>query len=273
MTRTPAAVGIVILFVTPLIAEEPKSPAPTIGALSMELSALQSLHRLKLDEAQLRKLKAIAERIADKDAKRPNGKASPEYRKAVESLIEAYLTVSDDDLIGQLQEDLDAIADNEKPELDDDFEMTAAARRAAPEFLTLLSARQLTSYLSSTFGDETPDPYEKLVEAMDRVRGLSAKEFRDQHNDICDEIGQLAAGLDVEKAGEVSEKVLALLLRVRQMPDADYKAELAKLRESAQRVVGAPGPTEVLRRVMERELAQFLSNPRLAAAIDHRLKR
>jgi hypothetical protein len=268
-----AAIGLVAILACPILAVEPKSPEPTIGALSMELAALQSIHRLKLDESQLRKLAVIAERIVDKDAKRPKGKASPEYRKAVESIIEAYRTLSDDDFIGQLEEELETLAGTEKPELDDDFEMTAAARKVAPEFLKLLSARQLTSYLAGAYGDETPDPYEKLVEAMERVRGLSSKEFRDQHNDICDEIGRFAAGLDDQKAGEVSEKALAFLLRVRRLPDAEYKASRVKLKETARNIVGNPAPTDVLRRVMERELAQFLSNPCLAAAVHRRLKR
>jgi hypothetical protein len=255
------------------LAAEPKSTVPSIGELSMELAALQSIHRLKLEPLQLRKLQAIVGRIADKNPKKSNGKASQEYRKAVESLIEAYLTVSDDDIIDRLQEDLDTLAENEKPELDDDFEMTAAAREAAPEFLKLLSARQMTSYLAGTYGDETPDPYEKLVEAIGQVRTLSSKEFRDQREEICDEIGRLAAGLDDEKANEVGEKALALLLRVRSMSDADFKSGRDQIRESARKIVGDVGPTEVLRRLMERELAQFLSNPRLAAAIDQRLKR
>ena len=59
----------------------------------------------------------------------------------------------------------------------------------------------------------------------------------------------------------------------RALKDDEFKKERPELEKTARQIVGEVGPLDVLRHAVERSLADLLSNPRLAAAIDARLKK
>ena len=79
-------------------------------------------------------------------------------------------------------------------------------------------------------------------------------------------------GLDVDKADRVNDRVAALLIRVRSLTNEEFAKQQPDLDQAAAKIVGDVGALEVLRHYVEFDLANLLSNPRLAAALDARLK-
>jgi hypothetical protein len=267
------ALGCVLSLVAPASADEPpKNGQVAVNDLSMEIAALHTLHQLKISPAQLEALRQFAKESAQPAGPRQAAKASEECKRAMTALRNALVDANDDDLIDQLRELLDELRENEKPEFDDGVELTEAARRRAPELLRLFSARQIAFHVA-TMAEELPDPTERVLEALDKVRGLPAKEWKQLREDVSEEIGRLAAGLDLEKATRIGDKVVQLLIQARALKEDEFKAERPELEKKARELVGDVGPIEVLRHVVQQSLAELLSNPRLMVAIDARLKK
>src|SRR5262249_26221363 len=163
--------------------------SPTVNDLSMEVAALQALRSFQLTPDQLKSLRRIAAKTADQEqAARIAPKASEAYRKALLSLREALIKGDDEARITELQDQLDEICDKEQPILDDGVEVTDEARQQAPVVLRMLFARQVTGYLQ-TFGGDTPDPLESLLDALDTVRGLKPEEWKNLREEIQDQVG------------------------------------------------------------------------------------
>src|SRR3954453_8052668 len=86
----------------------PKSAAPSLNDLSLEVVALQTLYLFKFTSAQVQALRKVARETADPDGNpRPAAKASAGYRKALLSLRDALARADDGDLIADLQEEMD----------------------------------------------------------------------------------------------------------------------------------------------------------------------
>jgi hypothetical protein len=243
----------------------------SLNDLSMEVNALYIIYQLQLTPDQLRALAKLAPETAGDAEARETPKAGEAYRRVLTKLREALADPKDDDQIADLVEELDERHEKEAPHLDDGVTLTDGARKRTPEFLRLLSARQLRGYLES-IGDEVSDPLETLREALDRVRGMSGDEWRDFRRIVGPQVGSLVAGLDAERANRVSDRVVQWLIGVRALSDAEFKAQRAELEAEARKLVGDVGPLEVLRHFVEHDLAELLSNPRLAAAVAARLK-
>jgi hypothetical protein len=249
-------------------AEQPDATAVTI--LSQEVAALQTLFALDATQAQLEALRRIARETAAPPVKGIEGKVSRAYRNKLRDLREALVEAVDEERIGELMDQIDELRETEKPEIGDDVDVTEAAVGRAPEVLRMLTAGQVAAFLGG-FADDIIDPRQRLLEALDRVRGLSTKEWVEVRNEISEDIGRLVAGLDDEQSARVSAKVLQLLIVVRSMKSEEFKAERSELEKQAQQILGDIGPTDVLRHVMENSLAELLSNPCLPAALDARL--
>ncbi len=101
-------------------------------------------------------------------------------------------------------------------------------------------------------------------------RQVDLKQVRDE---VSEEVGRLAAGLDVDKAGQISDQVVQLLIQARALQEQEFKKRQPQLEKEARQIVGEIGPVDVIRHVVEQALAEMLSNPRLTAAIDARLKK
>ncbi len=69
------------------------------------------------------------------------------------------------------------------------------------------------------------------------------------------------------------EKAQAGMKLARALKDEEFKAERPELEKMAGEIVGNLSPLDVLRHVLAQDLAELLSNPRLVAAIDARLKK
>jgi hypothetical protein len=242
-----------------------------VNDLSLEVNALQTLHSLNLSAGQLRKLQGWAKETAEKPRKREAAKVSKEYRDKLLELRAALADGSDDDKIDQLNEELEELRNTEKPTLDDNVDLTPAARKRIPEALRLLKVQQLHAVLAG-MGDELFDPLDRLLEQLPKTRELKGNEWKQRREEIVDEIVRLAAGIDSKKAGKLSDQLTALLSKAHGMSDAEFKAKRSELEKTARKLLGELGPLEVLRHAVEYELAELLSNPRLAAALEARLK-
>jgi hypothetical protein len=251
---------------------EPKSaPQISLNNLSMEVAALQALHQLNLDHAQLEKLQKLAEGTAQKDQERKAGKASKEYRDNLQALRKALTAANDGEAIAKLNDDLDALHDKEKPVFNDRVDLTEAARKRGPEAYRLLKANQLAAYLGQ-IADNVANPLELVAKALDEVREFSEEEWKENHGAIAEDIARTVAGLDSARAKQASDQVTALLVRARKLAKADFQKQQADLEQTARKIVGNAGAETVLRNHVEYELALLLANPRLPQALRARLK-
>ena len=241
-----------------------------LNDLALEVNALRTLHSLGLNDEQLKTLRSMAKETAQKPGKRTSATASKDYRDKLQALRAALLE-QDDERINQLNEDLDDLRDTENPTIDDGVEITPPARKAAPTALKVLKVRQVKDYLE-ILGDDLGDPVSELVSALETVRGLTGKEWRDRREELVERTVRLATGIDVGKAEKLTDKLMALLSTAHGLSDADFKAQRAKLEETAREAIGDLDSFQVIRNALEYSLADLLSNPQLAAALDARLK-
>jgi hypothetical protein len=264
-------VAAAVVGLAPAGAAEGKKNETSLNDLSLDVAALQTLHEFKFTPSQMEKLQKMAKETAQKPRRRKPAKASDEYREAVLALRSALVEDLDDDQIDTLEEQLDGLRDSEKPELDDDVEVTRAARKRAAEVLRRLSAPQVASFIAAN-ADDVTDPLERLREALPKVRTKKAGEWKVYREEVASEVGRLVAGLDEDKADKVSTRAEALLTRARGLTAEEFKKERPALEKEARKVVGEVLATDVLRHFAEYALAEMLSNPRLAVVLKERLK-
>jgi hypothetical protein len=237
----------------------------------MEVSALQILHHLNVNPPQLTALRKLAKQSAAKGQDIKPGKGSDKLRAALLEMHKALLDDKQPARIDELTDKLNALRDEESPDLDD-VDVTESARRHAPEVLRLLGPQQVAGYLAG-LAEEVTDPRARLLEALGQVRAMSADQWKEFRNDFGDEIARLVAGVDSEKAEKVSDEVIQLLIVARSLKEDEFKTQLPDLEKTARKIVGDLGPLQVLQNVMENVLAALLSNPRLVTAIDARLQK
>lgn len=242
----------------------------SVADLSMEVSALRLLHALKVTPEQMKAIRKLTRETAQPRKER-NPTASKEYKEALQALRDALVDPDASDNIDDLEEKVDELQQAESPKLDDDIEVTAAARKRTPEVLRSLKPAQVAAYLGA-IADDAPDPLDRLLEALAKVRTLKLAEWKEQRDDMADSVSSLVAGIDPEKAGKVNDQVIALLSKTRIMSAEDYEKNRADLEKEARGIIGELTPTDVLRNLVEHALAEMLSNPRLDAALAARLK-
>lgn len=247
----------------------PQGNRSFLNDLSMEVAALQALYQFQLTPEQMKMLKQLAPETTGKPGARQAAKASEQYRKTLVELHGALVQPAKAERIHELEEKLAELAESEAPELDDFIELTEAACRRAPELLRQLTARQVAGYIAQY---EFPDPLELLHEALDQVRPLVPKEWKQFREGLSSEVGRLVAGLDAERAGRVGDKVVQWLIQIRALTEEEFKAQRPDLERAARQIVGDVGPLDVLRHELEYALAELLSNPRLEAALAVRLR-
>jgi hypothetical protein len=240
------------------------------NSVMMEIDALRTLHSLELKDSQLKNLAKMAADTAGKIGKRKAAKASDKYLKLLVELRDAYAK-NDEDKLNEGEEKLGMLNDTETPELDDAVEMTDASREKAPELLKMLTVAQVANYVTN-HTEDFADPYEKILDGFTEGRTLKAEEWNETRDEIADTVGNLVGGIDSEKANKVTEDVKALLDKANKLTEANYKKQAEKLRMDARAIVGDLGPTEILKNSLEHALATMLSNPRLPAAVDGRIK-
>lgn len=263
---TAAALAVAICPALPTRAEQ-----PSVTELSLEVSALQTLYYLRVTPEQMHQFRKMADETAERGMARTAPKASEKVRRALAELRDALRRPADDQRLEKLFKQLDQAREAEKPQIDDAVEPTDEARERAPEALRLLAPGQVAAYLGS-MADDIADPFQRIREALDKARGLNAEQWKDLRENIAEEVGRLVGGVDPDEAGSVGDRVVQLLIVARGLKDAEFKKQRPELEKAAREIAGEAGPTDVLRHVLEHTLAELLSNPRLAAALDARLK-
>jgi hypothetical protein len=252
-------------------ADNKEEKRPGLCDLSLEVAALQTLHEFKFTPAQMERLQKLTRETAEKPRKRKAGKASADFRTALDALRAALVEDSDDDQIDSLEEQIDGLRDSEGPDLDDGVDITTAARKRAPEVLRRLHVRQVASFVAAN-ADEIIDPVERLIEALTLARKKKADAWKEYRAGLAEEIGWLVAGLDEKKSQPVGAQVAVLLGKARRLAAEEFKKQQPALEKEARKIAGGVNPTAVLRHTAEHALAEMLSNPRLAAALKARLK-
>ncbi len=275
LTTTLLAAGLMLAFGTtfadPKKEEAKKDAEPTLAELSMEMQALRTLYNLRLTTGQMKALAKVANETAEPDRKRNPGEASDEYRKALTALRDALADGSDDDKIGELEDAFADLEEKESPTLGDTVEITAAARKHAPEAFKKMRPSQLASYLGF-LADDLVDPHDELIATMKEVRDVKNEDWKDKRDDLADELAWLLGGVDEKKAKRFNEAVVLLVNKAKGLSDEEYKEKQADLEKEAEKLTGEVGPERVLRNRVEHTLAELLSNPRLGAALEARLK-
>ena len=267
-----AACGFLVGFAACVEAPraEGKGVEGDVNVLSMEVVALQALHQLQATPAQLEELKRLAAATAEKVGPRRQVEVSDKFHKTLAQLRDA-LVEGKDERIDELNRTIDGLREKEQPELDDFTEISDSARREAAALLRRFSARQVAGFLAD-YADDFPDPVEMLTGACQEVRKLSGREWGGLRDDVAEQVGWLVAGLDGDAEEQARDRAAALLTRARQMSEKDFKKQRPELEKAARELAAKVGPTDVHRHFMEHALAELLSNPRLGAAVEARLK-
>jgi hypothetical protein len=242
----------------------------SLNTLSLEIQALQTLHQFDFTKTQLEKLQQMAVGTAPKDQKRKAGKASKEFREILQTLRKALMDAKDDERISKLSDELDALRDKEKPVLDDHVDITEAARKPAAEAFRLLRPSQLAYYIAH-IADNIVDPLDHLIEALDDTRAMTEEEWKEQRDEIAEDISRLAVGLDPVKSKAMSDEIGSLMARARKLTKVDFQKQQLDLQKAARKIIGDVSAVDVLRHQVEVDLATLLSNPRLPQAIRARL--
>jgi hypothetical protein len=245
-------------------------PKGDLNHLNLEVMALEMLYQFRLTPAQLEHLARLVPATALGLPPPREVAVSPEFARALGEM-HAALIDNDDDRIAEASARLDKLRDKETPDFDD-VEISEGARKRTPEFFRTLRAPQVASYLTD-YADEFPDPLEKVQGAFDDVRKIPGREWEEERDEVAGQVGWLVAGLDSKAEEKVTRQVTELLNRVHGLKDDEYKAQRAELEKEAQAIVGEVGPTDVIRHFVERSLAELLSNPRIGAAVEARLKK
>jgi hypothetical protein len=240
-----------------------------IHQVSQEVTALLILRDLKVTSAQVKALRKIAKETTARPKADAETKVSDAFRKLLTKLHKALVDKVDDKRIDELMEQLDDLRVAEKPELGDEVETTAAAVEQAPQVLRMFSARQIAGFIAS-HAEEVVDPTERLLEALDQVRGLPEERYKEFREELAGEVSGLIAGLDDDKAAKVHSQVVQWLVIIRSLKDDEFKAQHADLEKKAKEIVGDVGATDVLRHFLEQTMVELLSNPRLSEALEAR---
>ena len=235
--------------------------------LSLEVVALQTLNRLDLSTPQLEALLRLAKGTAGTPRSTGAMKVTPAFLKTLKALRSALLD-DDDDRIGDLKEKLGDLLDKDKIQLDDRVPISDAARRSAAQVIRLMQPGQVLAYLQ-VIDDEEVNLFEILDEAIEAGKGAEAGRWKALRDQAAGEAAWLIVGSDEAKS-RVATKFLASLLDQHHNAKPGKNA-FADLEKQVQQLTAHLDPFEILRHVMEREMAELLSNPRLPLAIQHTL--
>ncbi len=272
--RTLALLGVLFAGLAGLVglagaapAQPPSKAVPAgptdLNELSLEVAALKMLHRLQVTPEQLQVLARTGGLAAGKDMRQPT-KVTGRYRKALVDLRAALILGAEKE-IDAMHDRLDELETEEHPDLDDGIEISARARPLAGEFLRLLTPRQVMHFLAER--EEVPDLRMLILTAGVKGRSLAAEAWKELRDEAAEEAADLLAGVREAEHKRAVEAVTALLEAGRRSRETD----LEKLKKDADaalaRLVAGRGPLDLLRNVLERDLAELLSNPRMTAAV------
>jgi hypothetical protein len=261
--------GLLLPVVCIVPAADTKSDKVDLNDLSLEIAALQLIYQFEFTPSQLQALAKLAKNTAAPTERKPV-KGSDKLRGLMLELRSA-LRKRDEAKIDELTDKVDELKEKEKVDLDDSVEPTHAARKAALEAARLLTTRQMLDYLNVY--DELPDPAVSVRDALKNGLKLKDKDWTSIRDEAAAEVAWLVAGFDKEREKKVSKQTVALLDKAHAWKEKELTDQQAELDRALQEIMGDVGPAEVLRHIVEHDLADLLANPQLPAAIEGKLQR
>jgi hypothetical protein len=241
-----------------------------LNELSLEVSALQAMNTLKLRPVQLKAVLAMSRAAGQKSRKRDEPDASGKYRKTLLALREALIS-GQEDLSADLSDQLEQLRKDEDPDIDDEVDITDEARKQAPKLLALLTAPQVASHIAG-YGDNTPDPLQLLSKTMKLNGGKRTPpaQWKEERDLVAREVSALLT-TDPAQMKKLHDQIAKLLDRAYAVKPPLMKKERPDLLAAARQIIGNVGPFDVLRNMVENDLAELLSNPRTPAAVEARM--
>ena len=248
------------------LAADPKTKDVSLSQLSLEVSALQTLHRFQMTSEQLAALKKLTVETVPRNDTRMDGKGSEKVRKALADL-RAALIQKDDEKILDLEDLLSDTLGKEEADLDDHLRITPAAKKRAVELLHNLKPHQVAAFYASQI-EELPDPDEELLGVLDIVGKLKDDQWKEVAENLADEISWQLGGSDSVRSRLVRERVDQYLKKVRSLNAKDLAAQRGELEKMVRQFISQFPSTAILHNYAEHHLAEMLSNPRLSAALE-----
>jgi tetratricopeptide (TPR) repeat protein len=249
------------------------APPADVNALSMEVAVLRTLFLLKAAPHHLEKIRTQFKDGVMKPRKREAADASPEYKKTLTDL-RAALIAGDEDRVNELSDQLEELAKDDEPDVDDAVEISEEARKLAPKLLTAFDANLVVGYLAS-YGKDFPVPYRMMVKAM-RLDGKgkkpTAEQWKEVRANVANDVAWSVAGLDLKEQAKVRDEALKLLDRAYGLNSDDLAKQQAELKAAIHKITGKAAPLDVIKHVLEQDLAEMISNPRLLPAVEARLQ-
>ena len=174
--------------------------------------------------------------------------------------------------IRELSDQLDDITKDEQPELDDTIEVTEAARKKTHRLLLYFDANRTVPYLSA-YGKEFPDPFLLMLSSI----GSAPHSTRPSDDDwpgirdfVIKEVSWQVGGLNLEKQEQIGAQVSEFLDKTRKLSEAELKKGGTPRRKDegprSARSSNVVDCTDIIRNVLQQDLAELLSNPRPLAA-------
>ena len=270
--RIAAMLALLTVAVTGHTVEyRPKAAATdSLTALSLGVTALETLYALDLTAEQLHALRDLGAETGDQ-RDRQAGKGPIALRTALMNLGEAILRGDDDDQIEELQDALAEQREDDGVDLDDTVELTDRARKRAPDVLKLLTASQVAAYISDC-ADDISDPLKEMLDALDKLRTADNDDFVVLRDQVADDVALALAGLDVGKDARISSEITVWLNKGRSLSASEFKRTRTDLQQEARTLVGEADPLDIVRHYLLRDMAELLANPYLPAAIAGRLR-
>lgn len=257
------------------------SPPPEdVNDLSMEVAALRTMYLLKAspdqelpDRNQFNALWFIARNptTAEPPRDRTPAKVSKNYRKVLTDLRAAFI-VNNEGRIRELSDQLEEITKDEQPELDDTVEITEPARKKTHRLLLYFDANRTVPYLAA-YGKEFPDPFMLMLSSIGSAPKSaipSDDEWPDVRKFVIKEVSwQVGGSLNLKKQQEVGKQVAEFLDMAHKLSEEELKKgglPGGKMKTAIGKIVNVVDCTDIIRNVLQQDLAELLSNPRLPAA-------
>jgi uncharacterized protein YbaA (DUF1428 family) len=246
----------------------PAQTSPPTNDLEFQVAALTTLDELDLTTEQLKSLQTLARDAAAKTPL-PPAEGNDQYRAALLALRDAFVA-GDDEKIEPAQEKVEDLRDSRNIEPDLDIADTDQARAKAAAALKLLTSSQIAAYIAA-YADDVPDAEQTISDALDQCKDGSDTVFAAMRDEASEQVGLLLAGMDQAKSKVAAQKVADLLDKARKMTAAALESHRAELDREAKRIVGGADSFDELHHWMLGEMADLLSNPRLATVLSARI--
>jgi hypothetical protein len=257
------------------------SPPPEdVNDLSMEVAALRTMYLLKAspdedlpDRNQFNALAFLSQGqkpTAQPPRDRSEAKVSKNYRKVLADLRAAFI-VNNEGRIRELSDQLEEITKDEQPELDDAVEITEPARKSTHRLLLYFDANRTVPYLAA-YGKEFPDPFMLMLSSIGSAANSkkpSADEWPEVRSFVIKEVSWQVGGLNLKKQQQIGEQVAEFLDMAHKLGEEELKKggmPSGKLKAPIGKIVNVADCADIIRNVLQQDLAELLSNPRLPAA-------